>query len=103
MGFTVPITTASLSLGPGTGAGALACGAAVVSTDCPSGPREILEGGRFGKLVPVGNVEALAIAMGETLDCAPDREAGQKRAMDFSMEKGVREYFNLVMELVGTN
>ena len=82
---------------------ALACGAAVVSTDCPSGPREILEGGRFGKLVPVGNVEALAIAMGETLDCAPDREAGQKRAMDFSMEKGVREYFNLVMELVGTN
>lgn len=39
---------------------ALACGAQVVATDCPSGPAEVLEGGRYGRLVPVDDVAALA-------------------------------------------
>lgn len=47
---------------------AMACGAQVVSTDCPTGPAEILEDGKWGRLVPVGDVEALARAMAETLD-----------------------------------
>lgn len=47
---------------------ALALGTPVVSTDCESGPREILQYGRYGPLVPVGDVEGLARAIEKTLD-----------------------------------
>jgi len=46
---------------------ALACGCAIVSTDCLSGPREILDHGKYGRLVPVGDATALSEAMRETL------------------------------------
>ncbi len=51
---------------------ALACGTPVVSTDCPSGPAETLQQGRIGKLVPVGDHEAMAEAIQATLDDPPD-------------------------------
>lgn len=50
---------------------ALACGCPVVSTDCESGPRDILDGGRYGILVPVGNVQKMAEALIEALNCPP--------------------------------
>ena len=48
---------------PGALIQALACGAPVIATDCRCGPREVLHDGRFGRLVPVGDVAGLAQAI----------------------------------------
>jgi glycosyltransferase involved in cell wall biosynthesis len=76
---------------------ALAVGCPVVSTDCPSGPREILEDGAFGPLVPVGNAEALAEAIEAVLDRPPERSALVKRAEAFSIERGVERYLEVLL------
>jgi glycosyltransferase involved in cell wall biosynthesis len=76
---------------------ALACGCPVVSTDCPSGPAEILEGGRHGRLVPVGDDKALADAILATLDHPPDTQALQARAEVFSVDKAVARYLELLL------
>ena len=57
---------------PGVLIQALACGCPCVSTNCPAGPAEILDNGRFGPLVPVGDDSALAAAMERVLDSPPD-------------------------------
>ena len=71
---------------------ALNAGTPVVSTDCQSGPREILSDGQFGKLVPVGNAEALAAAMAESLEAAHDTAALRARAQDFTIAKAAQQY-----------
>ncbi len=71
---------------------ALECGVPVVSTNCPSGPSEILENGRYGKLVPVSDSVALASAMVESLTQKHDREALMQRAQDFSVQKISDQY-----------
>lgn len=75
---------------------AMACGTPVVSTDCPSGPAEILENGRYGRLVPVNDPAALATAMQAALAEAPDRVALQRRAAQFSPAIASRRYLNLL-------
>ena len=71
---------------------ALEAGTPVVSTDCPSGPREILSDGKFGHLVPVGDAVALAAAMAESLAATHDTAALKARAQDFSIDKAVDQY-----------
>lgn len=78
---------------------ALACGTPVVSTDCLSGPGEILEGGKYGKLVPVGDAQAMADAMLVTLDSPVDREALRKRGFEFSVEASAAQYISLMKRL----
>lgn len=75
---------------------ALAAGTPVVSTDCPSGPREILCDGKYGRLVPVGDAEALAAAMADSLSATHDREALKARAQDFSIDKAADRYLELL-------
>ena len=70
---------------------AMACGTPVVSTDSPSGPAEILGKGRWGRLVPVGDVKALAEAMMATLDESSYPDVA-RRAQDFIVEKAVEGY-----------
>jgi len=64
----------------------------VVSTDCPSGPAEILENGRFGKLVPTQDPCALATAIADSLNEKHDRNVLMNRAQDFSLRKISDEY-----------
>ena len=82
---------------PGALIEAMACGAPVVSTNCLSGPDEILEGGRWGRLVPVGDVAALAQAMADTLDTPPaQRPDVRLRAADFEQERAVDAYLRIL-------
>ena len=76
---------------------AMACGCPVVSTDCPFGPKEILEGGRWGELVPVGDPKALAEAMVRTIEAPPRQNALRERAGFFSVERAVSRYEELLL------
>lgn len=76
---------------------ALEQGVPVVSTDCFSGPAEILEGGRYGTLVPVGDVEALAQAMQDSLSRHHDSEVLKYRAQDFSVDKIAEQYLDVLL------
>jgi glycosyltransferase involved in cell wall biosynthesis len=75
---------------------ALGCGCPVVSTDCPSGPAEILERGRFGPLVPVGDEEALAVAIKDVLDNPLSREELRERARVFSSDAATERQIRLL-------
>ena len=77
---------------------AMACGCPVVSTDCRSGPRELLSDGRFGHLVPVGDSDALAEAMLNTL-ASPKvpRDCLLERARVFNPERIARQYLGLLL------
>jgi glycosyltransferase involved in cell wall biosynthesis len=76
---------------------ALACGIPVVSTNCRYGPAEILENGKYGRLVPVGNPDALAEAIQSALTVDVDTVNGRNRAKDFELIAIARQYLNIMM------
>jgi glycosyltransferase involved in cell wall biosynthesis len=75
---------------------ALACGCPVVATDCPSGPREILSGGKYGALVPVGDQAAMCDAMAQALEARPRAGVLKERAARYSVERAVSQYLELL-------
>jgi glycosyltransferase involved in cell wall biosynthesis len=76
---------------------ALSYGVPVVSTDCPSGPSEILDRGKFGTLVPIEDAESLAEAIKLNLYKEFDKEFLINRSLDFSIDKMAQKYLDLLI------
>ena len=81
---------------PGALIQAMACGAPAISTDCPSGPSEIIKNGTSGILVPVGDEEQLAAAIERLLADATLREslsaAGRSATAAFDVPSMIKQY-----------
>jgi len=75
---------------------ALACGTPVVATRCPGGPKDILDGGAYGALVPVGDPAALAQAILQSLAEPSDPEQLTRRAQDFDLPKVAATYARII-------
>jgi len=75
---------------------ALALGCRIVATDCPSGPREILEGRGTGKLVPMGSETLMARAISDSLDME-SRQSPSLKLEEFSCESIVDQYLKLMI------
>ena len=73
---------------------AMACGTPVVSTDCPSGPNEILEDGKWGDLVPPGNAKLLSQSIIKSLS-TPNQKDIKSRAAFFSIDRAVNQYLKI--------
>lgn len=78
---------------------ALACGTPVVSTNCPYGPFEILQDGRFGTLTPVGDAPALANAIAGALTEKPDRDRLRGRGFDYTAQRAAERFLEIASEL----
>jgi glycosyltransferase involved in cell wall biosynthesis len=76
---------------------AMHAGLRIVSTDCVSGPSEMLDGGRFGKLVPVGDERALAEAIEEGLRRPHSPDLVRERAQSVSGAGVVDQYLDLLI------
>ncbi len=78
---------------------ALACGTPVVCTDCPHGPREILEGGRYGTLVPVGDPIAMAAAIEAALIHVPDRTFLMRHGLEYTAERAAARFLEILADV----
>jgi glycosyltransferase involved in cell wall biosynthesis len=73
---------------------ALALGAPVVATDCPSGPAEILHNGYYGPLVPMGDADAMAQAIIGVLKEPHPRKFLQRASEEYTIDQSVNNYLN---------
>jgi glycosyltransferase involved in cell wall biosynthesis len=78
---------------------AMALGTPVVATDCPSGPAELLDGGRIAPLVPVGDERRLARAMLATLDRPPPARTLQAAVAEYNQTASARRYLRILDDL----
>jgi len=85
---------------PGVLTQALACGCPVVSTDCPGGSAEILEHGKYGRLVPVKDQKALVDAINSTLNETTNSDQLKERASLFSVEYAAEQYLDYLDSIV---
>ena len=76
---------------------ALAMGTPVVATNCPGGPPSILGHGKWGRLVPIGDPDAMAKAIEVTLDEPTDAERLKSRAQDFNVDTVADEYLSVLL------
>ncbi len=81
---------------------ALACGCKVVSTNCSTSPKQILDHGRFGGLVPVDDEEAMSDAINNALASVRDREQLVNRALEFSPENFLIQFDQLIGDAIAT-
>jgi glycosyltransferase involved in cell wall biosynthesis len=81
---------------PGVLIEALYCGTSLVSTDCPSGPREILADGKYGQLVPVGDVDALSQVIAAALNRRPGCPFKESWQL-FELENVVSQYMHILL------
>jgi len=79
---------------------ALSCGCSVISTNCESGPAEILDNGEFGVLVPVDDVTALAHSINDSLSQQENSSTLHDRAKDFNIDSAIDEYEKMFERLI---
>jgi glycosyltransferase involved in cell wall biosynthesis/2-polyprenyl-3-methyl-5-hydroxy-6-metoxy-1,4-benzoquinol methylase len=80
---------------------ALTLGVPVVAMSGSGGPEEILDYGRFGRLVPPGDIPALAAALEASIDSPADATRLRRRADEFDEERILPQYLALLTELAG--
>jgi glycosyltransferase involved in cell wall biosynthesis len=75
---------------------AMMCGCTPVSTDCPTGPREVLQGGKYGYLVPVADPIALANAIEEALDNPIPKNILNEAVLPFEEHAVIARHFEVL-------
>ena len=78
---------------------AMALGTPVIATDCPSGPAEILENGKFGFLVPVDNVALLADAIIQSITCTKGNSNTLVRTHVYEASRVAKEFTEIIKNL----
>ena len=79
----------------------LAYGCLIVSTDCPTGPRELTKNGKYGQLVEIGDIDALSEAIKIAAGGELDYEGLAEHLLQFTFANSANEYENLCLETIG--